>query len=247
MIPLTPSSITSGTAPCRVAITGVPQAIDSIMTRPNGSSQSIGHSLARAFWSTSTFSPWLPWPGEQEGRIDEPAERDRRRGGMVVDHVEVAGAVEARERVPELRQRLADLLARRILEHVVELRLRARVAGGEDRHVVPGVDEPVREQRDHPLDPAVAAGRNREPDGAENSNPHASSTVTCASSTRTSHWRSKARTPVRRTERPTHDGSSGGASVSSAWRARSGRRPSSTWRSNAGVPAAQARRRARVG
>src|SRR5437763_16350037 len=154
---------------------------------------------------------------------------------MVVDPVEVAGAVEARERVPELRRRLADLLARRILEHVVELRLRARVAGGEDRHVVPGVDEPVREQRDHPLDPAVAAGRNREPDRAQDGDSHASSTVTCELSTRTSHWRSKARTPVRRTERPTQDGSSGGASVPGAWRARSGRRRSRTASSNAGV------------
>src|SRR4029453_3144352 len=146
----------------------------------------------------------------------------------------------ARERVPELRQGLANLLARRLFEDVVELRLRARVAGGEDRHVVPGVDEPVGKQRDHPLDPAVTARRNREPTGAKNGNPHASSTVTCESSTRTSHWRSKALTPVRRTERPTQDGSSGGASVSSAWRARSGRRPSSTWSSSTGVPAAQA-------
>ena len=39
-----------------MAITGVPHAIDSIMTRPNGSSHSIGKSVARAFWSRSTFS-----------------------------------------------------------------------------------------------------------------------------------------------------------------------------------------------
>ena len=50
-----PSATTSGTAPRRVAITGVPQAMDSIITRPNGSSQSIGKSVARAFWSRSTF------------------------------------------------------------------------------------------------------------------------------------------------------------------------------------------------
>ena len=42
---------------CRVAITGVPQAIDSIMTSPKGSSHSIGNRVARAFWSRSTFSP----------------------------------------------------------------------------------------------------------------------------------------------------------------------------------------------
>ena len=56
------SSITSGTAPCRVAITGVPHAIDSIITRPNGSSHSIGKSVARAFCSSSTFVPWLTSP-----------------------------------------------------------------------------------------------------------------------------------------------------------------------------------------
>ena len=52
-----PWSSTSGTAPHRVAITGVPQAIDSIITSPNGSSHSIGKSVARACWSSSTFSP----------------------------------------------------------------------------------------------------------------------------------------------------------------------------------------------
>src|SRR5919106_1123159 len=48
MIPLRPCSITSGTAPQRDAITGVPHAIDSTITSPNGSSQSIGNSVARA-------------------------------------------------------------------------------------------------------------------------------------------------------------------------------------------------------
>jgi hypothetical protein len=57
MIPVQPSSITSGTAPYRVAITGVPHAIDSIITRPNGSCQEIGKTVARACWSNSTFSP----------------------------------------------------------------------------------------------------------------------------------------------------------------------------------------------
>ena len=44
--PVTPSCITSGTEPQRQAITGVPQAIASIMTKPNGSGQSIGNSRA---------------------------------------------------------------------------------------------------------------------------------------------------------------------------------------------------------
>ena len=40
----------------------MPQAIDSIITRPKGSSHSIGKSVARAFWSSSTFMPWLTSP-----------------------------------------------------------------------------------------------------------------------------------------------------------------------------------------
>ena len=50
------SQMTSGTAPRRVATTGVPQAIDSSITRPNGSSQSIGNSVQRARCSSRTFS-----------------------------------------------------------------------------------------------------------------------------------------------------------------------------------------------
>ena len=78
MIPLRPSSITSGTAPQRVAITGVPHAIDSIITRPNGSSHSIGNSVARACWSSSTFSPCVTSPRYSirpgEVRLDELVE-----------------------------------------------------------------------------------------------------------------------------------------------------------------------------
>ncbi len=44
MTPLTPSATTSGTDPLRQAMTGVPADMDSIMTRPKGSGQSIGKS-----------------------------------------------------------------------------------------------------------------------------------------------------------------------------------------------------------
>ncbi len=56
MKPVTPSSITSGTEPRLKAITGVPQAIASIITRPNGSGQSIGTSSAMAPLRKSDFS-----------------------------------------------------------------------------------------------------------------------------------------------------------------------------------------------
>ena len=56
MKPVTPSVITSGTEPFRQAMTGVPQAIASIITRPNGSGQSMGNSKARALPRNSSFS-----------------------------------------------------------------------------------------------------------------------------------------------------------------------------------------------
>jgi hypothetical protein len=43
-------------------MTGAPHAIDSIITSPNGSSHSIGKSVARACWSSSTFSPCVTSP-----------------------------------------------------------------------------------------------------------------------------------------------------------------------------------------
>ena len=289
MIPLRPSSITSGTAPWRVAITGVPHAIDSIMTSPNGSSHSIGKSVARASWSNSTFSPcvtsprysirlprcgstnsakycrsfgsrFLPaifsgrpssiataiarcaplsglnrprksrysprcgllgyrsrsiafgivaahgrsgigrrWfseieisftPGEslaidpyaccasvrverpvhgvQDWSLEQAAERGCRNPRVVVDHVELVRPRVAGEGVAHLRQRAPDQLARRLLVDVREFRLRQRVAGREQRHVVAGVDEPVREQRDDELDAPVAGRRHGEPDRRQN-------------------------------------------------------------------------------
>jgi hypothetical protein len=56
MIPVTPSTTTSGTDPRRIATTGVPHAIASIMTRPNGSSQQIGNSITQARDSRSRLA-----------------------------------------------------------------------------------------------------------------------------------------------------------------------------------------------
>src|SRR5205814_225806 len=105
-------------------------------------------------------------------------------------------------------------VADRVLVDPYELRLRPRVAGREERHVVPVLHEAVREQRHDPFDPAVTRRRDREPHRRDDRDPHtSSSTRTCPSSTSTSHCRSYARTPVSRI-RPTHEGS-GGATVSS--------------------------------
>ena len=53
--PVTPSSTISETEPRLKAITGVPHAIASIITRPNGSGQSIGTSRAIAPLRNSDF------------------------------------------------------------------------------------------------------------------------------------------------------------------------------------------------
>jgi hypothetical protein len=55
-IPVTPSTTTSGTEPRRSATTGVPQAIASIITMPNGSSQTMGKTRAAARESRSRFA-----------------------------------------------------------------------------------------------------------------------------------------------------------------------------------------------
>src|SRR5881396_1717244 len=60
--PVTPSSTTSATAPRRRPITGVPQAIASIMERPKGSANSTRCSSATAEPSSSSrsFEPSEP-------------------------------------------------------------------------------------------------------------------------------------------------------------------------------------------
>ena len=71
MKPVTPSSITSGTEPQRQAITGVPQAMASIITRPNGSGQSIGNSSAAAPPRKSRFSRVADLADELDQRMVE--------------------------------------------------------------------------------------------------------------------------------------------------------------------------------
>ena len=55
MKPVSPSATTSGTEPLRQATTGVPQAMASVITRPNGSGHWIGNSRADARPSRSAF------------------------------------------------------------------------------------------------------------------------------------------------------------------------------------------------
>jgi hypothetical protein len=107
----------------------------------------------------------------QEGRRLQAADRRRRRSGVVADDVVLGGTFEACERVAQLRQRLADPLARRGRVDGLERGARARVAGGEERHLVPSGGEPVRQQRHDRFGACVRGRRHREPDGADQPDP----------------------------------------------------------------------------
>src|ERR1700730_13671306 len=66
-LPVTPSSMTSGIDPQRNASTGVPHAMASIITRPNGSGQSTGNNRASASPRNFVFSRSLISPTNSTG------------------------------------------------------------------------------------------------------------------------------------------------------------------------------------
>jgi hypothetical protein len=94
--------------------------------------------------------------GVHDRRLDELAEDRSERPRMVVDHVELARLFERVEQVAQVGHRPADQLARRGRVHGLELRVGARVPGGEERHLVTLRRQPFGQQPDDPLDPAVA-------------------------------------------------------------------------------------------
>ena len=75
-----------------------------------------GSEVAKTLVDESGVAVERPVHRVQNRRLDEPSERDRQRARMVVDDVELGGLVEARQGVAKVRHRLADLLARRLLE-----------------------------------------------------------------------------------------------------------------------------------
>ena len=107
-----------------------------------------------------------------ERRVDEPAEREPEHPRVVVQDVELVGFEERVHRVLHLPVRVPDPLARRRVEDRLEPRPRLRVARREERDVVAGVDEPVREERDDTLGPAVRLRRHGEPHRANKSYLH---------------------------------------------------------------------------
>src|SRR5215831_874446 len=64
MKPVTPFSTTSGTDPRRNAITGVPHAMASIITSPNGSGQSIGKQQGRGICEEILLGPFVDLPDD---------------------------------------------------------------------------------------------------------------------------------------------------------------------------------------
>ena len=112
--------------------------------------------------------PWTVWTS---GVGQKPAEREPHQAGVVVDDVEVLVAGEAIECVLELpevwpiRSLGASSKTAASFARVRESPEAKRVTSW------PASASAVGEQRDDPLDPAVAGGGNREPDRAENGDP----------------------------------------------------------------------------
>ena len=98
-----------------------------------------------------------------ERHVEQSAQREPEQAGVIVHDVELARPAEGKDHVPKLPERMTDPLARGSREHGVQPRARLRLARGEERHVVPVGDEPVREQRDDALDASVRLGRDRKP------------------------------------------------------------------------------------
>ncbi len=91
---------------------------------------------------------------------------------MVVDEVELVPQLEERQQMLQLPVAVADVLARGRVEGRHEVGLRDGIARGEEGDIDPGVDEAVGEELHDRFDAAVAAGRNREPDRAEQRDLH---------------------------------------------------------------------------
>ena len=91
--------------------------------------------------------------------------------------------VQALERMVELPERLADPLARRLVEDMDVRRRRRRVAGGEERHVQSARDEALGQQRDDRLDPPVLSGWHGKPHRTQHRDPHAAGVTSILRST----------------------------------------------------------------
>ena len=107
-----------------------------------------------------------------ERRVDQPAEREPEHSRVVVEDVELVRLQERVQRMLHLPVGVPDPLARRRVEHGLEPGPRLRVARGEERDLVVGVDESVGEERDDPLRAAVRLRRHREPHGTDEAYPH---------------------------------------------------------------------------
>ena len=110
--------------------------------------------------------------GVADGRSDGRAQRCAQRPRVIVDDVEIAGARIAGERMVQVGHRQPDPHAGRLVVAGHQPRLGLRIAGREQRHVVPLLDQAVGQDRHHPLDAAVTRGRHREPGRGDDADLH---------------------------------------------------------------------------
>ena len=98
------------------------------------------------------------------GRLAHGPDARPNRPGVVMQQVELARAVVGRHGVGGLVPGIADqLLGRHLAQRRDQLRLGLGAGRGEQGDLMPALGQPVGQQRHHPLDAAITAGRNRIP------------------------------------------------------------------------------------
>src|SRR5215216_2793132 len=117
-----------------------------------------------------------PVQGVDGRAVAEGADADPDRAGVVVEDVELVAVLVDRDDVAGLVPGVADGVAGRLLvERRHQPGLGPRPWGGEQGDVVAAVGQPVGQQRHHPLDAAVAAGRDAVPGGSDEGDAHGAS------------------------------------------------------------------------
>ena len=107
------------------------------------------------------------------GPVAERTDAHPDRPGVVVKDVELVAVLVDRDDVAGLVPRVADGVAGRfLLERRDQPGPGVRPGGGEQGDLVAAVGQPVGEQRHHPLDAAVAAGRDRVPGRSDQGDAH---------------------------------------------------------------------------
>ena len=137
--------------------------------------------------------------GRAEQAVHEGAHGPAGEAVVVVDDVELARLLVGGQAVHHLEvAAVLDLLEGGAREDVAEVRPRARVAAGEQRHVVPVPHQALGEQAHDELDAAVPLWRQREPGRGDHADAHRGPPVTRGRTARRPHAAARQRSYPRR-------------------------------------------------